>query len=96
VSARVAFGIVEIRSRRDGLGGGDAKLLAAAGAWVGWTELPDVVFLAALLGIEGAVVSRARGDAMNSMTVLPFAPCLAIAVDCASAWSFDLRGGECP
>ena len=28
---------------RDGLGLGDAKLLAAAGAWTGWPSLPSVV-----------------------------------------------------
>ena len=27
---------------RDGLGGGDAKLMTAAGAWVGWQGLPTV------------------------------------------------------
>ena len=32
---------------RDGLGGGDAKLLAAAGAWVGWQGLPLVVLIGA-------------------------------------------------
>lgn len=73
--------------RRDGLGGGDAKLLAAAGAWAGWTESPDVVFLAALLGIAGAVVSRTRGDAMSWVTALPFGPCLAIAL-----WIVRLHG----
>jgi leader peptidase (prepilin peptidase) / N-methyltransferase len=37
--------------RKDGLGLGDAKLLSAAGAWLGWALLPDVVFGAALLGV---------------------------------------------
>jgi leader peptidase (prepilin peptidase) / N-methyltransferase len=30
---------------REGLGGGDAKLLAAAGAWVGWEGLPFIVLV---------------------------------------------------
>jgi Flp pilus assembly protein protease CpaA len=72
---------------RDGLGGGDAKLLAVAGAWVGWTALPDVVLLAALLGIAGAIVSRARGHAMSPMTALPFGPYLATAL-----WIVRLHG----
>jgi leader peptidase (prepilin peptidase)/N-methyltransferase len=82
----IAIGYRAVRGR-DGLGGGDAKLLAVAGAWVGWSELPDVVLLAALLGIAGAIVSRARGHAMNSMTALPFGPCLAIAL-----WIVRLHG----
>jgi prepilin signal peptidase PulO-like enzyme (type II secretory pathway) len=51
------------------------------------TESPDVVFLAALLGIAGAVVSRTRGDAMSWVTALPFGPCLAIAL-----WIVRLHG----
>lgn len=33
---------------RNGLGLGDAKLLAAAGAWLGWTALPFVILMASL------------------------------------------------
>jgi leader peptidase (prepilin peptidase)/N-methyltransferase len=75
----IAVGYRALRGR-DGLGGGDAKLLAVAGAWVGWTELPDVVLLAALLGIAAAVICRASGQAMTAVTALPFGPCLAIAL----------------
>lgn len=32
----------------EGLGQGDAKLLAAAGAWLGWTALPILILFAAL------------------------------------------------
>ena len=35
---------------KEGLGNGDFKLLAAIGAWVGYSLLPLVVLLAALLG----------------------------------------------
>ena len=84
VAGYAAFKVVAIVYHalrgRDGLGGGDAKLLAVAGAWVGWADLPDVVFLAALIGIAGAVVLRVRGHALSSVTALPFGPCLAIAL----------------
>src|SRR5579871_2618232 len=36
---------------REGLGAGDAKLLAAAGAWLGLEALPLVLLLAALAGL---------------------------------------------
>ena len=36
---------------REGMGLGDAKLLAAAGAWVSWSGLPSVVALAALAAL---------------------------------------------
>ncbi|MEK6541606.1 MAG: prepilin peptidase [Pseudomonadota bacterium] len=51
---------------REGLGGGDAPLLGAIGAWVGWAVLPLVLLLAALAGIAVALMHFARkpvGDA---------------------------------
>ncbi|MBV9509071.1 MAG: prepilin peptidase, partial [Caulobacteraceae bacterium] len=38
--------IYRLRRGIDGLGAGDAKLLAAAGAWLGWRPLPSVLLLA--------------------------------------------------
>jgi prepilin signal peptidase PulO-like enzyme (type II secretory pathway) len=39
----------------DGLGRGDAKLLAGGGAWCGWMGLPLIVLIASLLGIVMAL-----------------------------------------
>jgi leader peptidase (prepilin peptidase)/N-methyltransferase len=64
---------------REGLGLGDAKLLAAAGAWVGWAGLPSVVFLGALFGLATALVLRAMGRKLERATELPFGPALALA-----------------
>ena len=44
--------------RREGLGLGDVKLAAAAGAWTGWQGLTDVVLLAALAALA-FVLARA-------------------------------------
>jgi prepilin peptidase CpaA len=38
------------------IGGGDAKLLAAAALWAGWTELPSFLFYTALAGGALAIV----------------------------------------
>jgi leader peptidase (prepilin peptidase)/N-methyltransferase len=64
---------------KDGLGRGDAKLLAAAGAWLGWAALPAVVFIAAVTGIAFAVVQRLTRDAHNHATahLIPFGPFIA-------------------
>jgi leader peptidase (prepilin peptidase) / N-methyltransferase len=65
---------------REGLGKGDAKLLAAAGAWVGLVPLGDVVLAAAALGLLLAVILALRtGRPLSGQTVLPFGPCLACA-----------------
>lgn len=70
------FGAVYFRLRgREGLGLGDAKLFAAAGAWLGWQALPLVLATAALAGLVFAfATSRRRPDAR-----LAFGPWLALA-----------------
>jgi leader peptidase (prepilin peptidase) / N-methyltransferase len=65
---------------RAGLGQGDAKLLAAGGAWLGWPVLGHVLLLAAVLGMGLAVARRVRGQAMTAGTAVPFGPPLAAAI----------------
>ena len=64
---------------REGLGQGDAKLLAALGAWTGLEGLPMVVLGAALAGLAVALVLGLRGRVMDAATPIPFGPCLALA-----------------
>lgn len=71
---------------RDGLGQGDAKLLAAIGAWVGWQTLPVVLLGAALFGIATALL---RGNGLRAQTVVPFGPGLALAG--WLVWLYGLR-----
>lgn len=64
---------------RDGLGGGDPKLLGAIGLWLGWQALPVTVLLACVLGF-GVVLFwmvTARGARMDDR--LPFGALLAAA-----------------
>ena len=63
----------------EGLGQGDAKLLAAIGAWFGWPILPPVVFLAAILALIGVGVAALRGLKIGKETPVPFGPALAAA-----------------
>lgn len=64
---------------REGLGEGDAKLLAAAGAWLGWQALPLVLTGAALAGLVAAGLAMALGRRVGAATALPFGPPLAAA-----------------
>ncbi len=64
---------------REGLGHGDAKLLAAAGAWVGARALPQVVLLAALAGLCAVACLRLAGIRLGAQSALRFGPFLAFA-----------------
>lgn len=46
------------RTGQDGLGLGDAKLLAAAGAWLGWRDLPLLVAMAAIAALFYGLLTR--------------------------------------
>ncbi|MEW5729902.1 MAG: A24 family peptidase [Pseudomonadota bacterium] len=78
----VAFASLALAYRRlrgvDGLGGGDAKLLAAAGAWVGTAGLPWVVLLAASGGLA-VVGALSLAGTWSPGRRLPFGPFLAAA-----------------
>lgn len=63
---------------RNGIGMGDAKLLAALGAWLGWTTLPSILLVASLTGIIGGILwLQLRGHQLQQ--AFPFGPFLAIA-----------------
>jgi leader peptidase (prepilin peptidase) / N-methyltransferase len=62
------------RYGQEGLGLGDAKLFAAAGAWLGWQALPMALLIAA---VSGLVVALALGKTARA-TPLPFGPALAL------------------
>nr|WP_294551143.1 A24 family peptidase [uncultured Rhodopila sp.] len=64
---------------RDGLGLGDAKLLAALGAWLGLNSLPIVLVLASCTGLGAAGVAILLGKRVTAATAIPFGPCLAAA-----------------
>src|SRR5262249_23559023 len=55
---RVVASCYRMLRRREGLGRGDAKLLAASGAWVGAGALAQVVFGAAVTALAAAACLR--------------------------------------
>jgi leader peptidase (prepilin peptidase)/N-methyltransferase len=66
-------------TKREGMGYGDFKLLAAGGAWLGWQALPQVALLAAASGLAYALTARLRGR-LDPGQALPFGPFLAAAI----------------
>ncbi len=77
----IAWAYLRLRGR-DGLGQGDAKLLAAGGAWVGAAMLADVVLAASVAGLLCAGALALGGRRVDGTTRLPFGPFLA-----AGIWS---------
>jgi leader peptidase (prepilin peptidase)/N-methyltransferase len=63
---------------REGIGLGDVKLAAVAGAWVDWPLLPFVVEFAAIFGLALAFACSGRG--LRRDTKLPFAVGFAVAI----------------
>jgi len=63
----------------EGLGRGDAKLLAASGAWVGVAALPQVILVASLLALLIAAGLRLTGIRLGARSAMPFGPFLALA-----------------
>jgi leader peptidase (prepilin peptidase)/N-methyltransferase len=74
----VATGYRALRGRH-GLGGGDAKLFAAAGAWLGWYDLPLVLLVAAGTGLVAALILH-RAEPGFLTKRLPFGTFLAPAI----------------
>jgi leader peptidase (prepilin peptidase)/N-methyltransferase len=72
-------------AKKEGMGYGDFKLLAAIGAWTGWQVLPFVVIVSAGLGaVIGSLflwLSRKGSD-----TRIPFGPYLALAGIAGLVW----------
>jgi leader peptidase (prepilin peptidase)/N-methyltransferase len=65
--------------KREGLGMGDAKLLAASGAWVSIIGLPSVVFLGAATALLCVLAARTFGRQFSSHDPLPFGTFLCLA-----------------
>ena len=83
------FWIFKFITGKEGMGYGDFKLLAALGAWMGWTMLPIIILLSsvvgAVVGIAMIVLSKRGRD-----TPLPFGPYLAGAGLIALIWGNEL------
>jgi leader peptidase (prepilin peptidase)/N-methyltransferase len=62
-------------SGKEGLGGGDFKLLAVIGAWFGWEMLPLVILFSSLTGTMAGIVLVLLGKQERD-TPIPFGPYL--------------------
>ena len=71
---------------REGLGGGDPKLLGAIGAWLGWQVLPFVVLGASAVGLLWVLTKMTRGQVVSANDRIPLGSLLALAA--IAVWPF--------
>ncbi|MBV2150065.1 A24 family peptidase [Sphingobium sp. AS12] len=63
---------------REGLGGGDPKLLGGIGCWLGWQALPYILLGASLLALAIAAICLSRDPAFTTERPLPLGAYLAL------------------
>lgn len=83
------YWIFRLATGKEGMGFGDFKLLAAIGAWVGWSALPVVILLSSVVGsvvgISLIVFTRHERE-----VPIPFGPYLGTAGIIALFWGKQL------
>ncbi len=72
----VAYGYYLV-TKREGMGGGDIKLLGMIGAFLGWQSLLFVVFSSSVLGSVVGLVAM-RWQKKGGQTRIPYGPFLAV------------------
>lgn len=96
IGAVLGYGVLALigeayfrRSGTEGLGLGDAKLFGAAGAWLGWAVLPQVLLIAATTGLIYALTRTSPGR--SRAAPLAFGPWLALGLWLVWIWQEILR-----
>ncbi len=83
--------LFKLLRNKEGMGGGDFKLFAAIGAWIGPYLLPLVIFIAASFGIVFAIIRAAiTKDCLANP--FPFGPALILGGFIGFLWGWDLLG----
>mgnify|MGYP000058227161 FL=1 len=79
------FWLFKLATGKEGMGYGDFKLLAALGAWLGWSMLPAIILLSSVVGAAvGITLIVAARHGRN--VPIPFGPYLAAAGGIALFW----------
>jgi leader peptidase (prepilin peptidase) / N-methyltransferase len=77
LSLWAVYWLFKLTTGKEGMGQGDFKLLAALGAWLGWSMVLPIVLMASVLGAVVGLGMKATG-ALREGRFVPFGPFLAI------------------
>jgi leader peptidase (prepilin peptidase)/N-methyltransferase len=83
------YWLFKLATGKEGMGYGDFKLLAALGAWMGWSMLPIIILLSSLVGALVGI-SLMLFTKMSKNKPIPFGPYLAAAGVIALLWGQQL------
>ncbi|MFZ6750965.1 prepilin peptidase [Undibacterium sp. Ren11W] len=83
------YWLFKLATGKEGMGYGDFKLLAALGAWMGWSMLPIIILLSSLVGALVGI-SLMLFTKMSKNKPIPFGPYLAAAGLIALLWGQQL------
>jgi leader peptidase (prepilin peptidase)/N-methyltransferase len=72
------YWLFKLTTGKEGMGFGDFKLLAALGAWLGWSMIVPIVLAASVIGAVVGLAMKASG-ALREGRYVPFGPFLASA-----------------
>ncbi|HEI3504627.1 TPA: prepilin peptidase [Escherichia coli] len=69
--------------KREGLGGGDVKLISALAAWIGWYNIPVLIVLSSIVGGGIFMCNKRKFEVLinnetQSCHVIPFGPAISL------------------
>jgi len=79
------YQLFKILTKKEGMGFGDFKLLAALGAWTGFSYLPQIILVSSVVGSVIGISMLIAGRTKHQQPI-PFGPYLAIAGWIALLW----------
>jgi len=79
------YQLFKLLTKKEGMGFGDFKLLAALGAWAGFTYLPLIILISSVVGSIAGITMLVIGKTKQQQPI-PFGPYLAVAGWIALLW----------
>lgn len=79
------YQLFKLLTKKEGMGFGDFKLLAALGAWVGFSYLPQIILVSSVVGSIAGISMLLIGKTKKQQAI-PFGPYLAMAGWIALLW----------
>ena len=84
------YHLFKLLTKKEGMGFGDFKLLAALGAWVGFSYLPQIILVSSVVGSVAGITMLLVGKTKQQQPI-PFGPYLAVAGWIALLWGESIN-----